>query len=320
VSSFRYKNIPPKKDDSPEAPSPPKRQFINAPEKVSPSQRYHGLLVTMYWLGPVLAVLLILAAAIFAVVKLQPASRGLVEGDLKEGSVQNTALSPVDMETAQFLETYLEAVGGRDVLTTMKSAIFEGRLRTSEGMRNFQLLVRDPDQGALIFKSKEGLKESRFINGEFAWEVLESADGTKQTRRLDNEETRELMLFCRLHDPLRELALGGPGTVWSVRETVLDGVACYQVDLEGASDTFVECFLDKETLYLLATKRAHVVDGEQVVRRVVFGDYRMTSWIIEPFQSTVYHDDDFVAEREFRSIRVNPDLDASRFEIPEELR
>jgi hypothetical protein len=274
----------------------------------------------MYWLGPTLVLALIVAAGIFAVVKMQPASRGFVGDGAEEDSVQNSVLSPVDMEPAQFLEIYLEALGGREVLTRIKTASFEGRLRTKEGTRNFQLLVREPDQGVLMLQSGDGSEEHYFLNGGFGWKVLQAADGPRELRRLSDQETKDLMLTCRVHDPLRDIALGAPGTLWSVRETSFDGVRCYQVDLEVAADTFVDCFLDKETLYPLATERSYVVDGKQVVRREVYGDYRMTSWVIQPFSSSVYHDGEFVSETEFRSIRMNADVDASLFEIPKALR
>jgi hypothetical protein len=90
--------------------------------------------------------------------------------------------------------------------------------------------------------------------------------------------------------------------------------------LEGSDGSFIECYLDEQTLYLLATERVYAVDGEQVIRRVVFSDYRMTSGVAVPYHFTISHDDEFVSETKFRSIQINAEVDLSLFQIPSELR
>jgi hypothetical protein len=272
----------------------------------------------MYWLGPILVVLLIVGASIFTVMKMQPVSRGFGEETRRAELEASGAF--VDLGPAQLLETYLDAIGGRGVLSEMKSARFEGRQRTPEGSRDFKMLVRDQDRGMLAFEPESGLEENYFLNDAYAWKVLISPDGSRGFERLGEEGTRELMLTLQLHDPLRELALGARGEIWSVRGVIFRGAPCYKISVEGPDGSFVECYLDEQTLYLLATERVYAADGKQVIRRVVFGDYRMTSGIVEPFRFTIYHDDEFVSETELNSIHINADVKPSLFEIPPEIR
>ena len=223
------------------------------------------------------------------------------------------------MGQAQLLEAYVQAMGGRDVLMEMRSVRYEGTHKDEKREREFELIVSAPDKGILVFDPGTGSSDRFVLNGQTAWRVFENDQAEREVQLLDKARTQGMIRTCKLHDPLRELALGGKGAVLYLVETEFDGVDSLKVTKERVDGTIIECYLDRETLYLLATEDSYFSEGERMERRVVYGDYRMTSGVVEPFRTATYINDELLNETFLDSIRINPGVISPLFEMPEEL-
>ena len=300
-------------------PASPQRQFSHGVSKKPLSVRTHRFLLVFYWLVPSLVLLLIVSVGIYVTIKLQSSGGESGERESYVVGSQSGYLRSSSLGRTQLLTNYLEAMGGREVIEAVKSIQCEGRIRNSAGESEFRSIATLPDKGALTFRNEEGIREHFILNEPVSWRILEQVDGVRKVESLEWKETENMMRPYRLIDPLRELALGGGGSILFIRETTYKDVACYKVTKEQQDGSTAECYLERETFYTLAMVDSFYVQGRRRKREIVYSDYRMVSGVVEPFKAVFYIDGEFSDEIVFTSIRINPEIYSEVFEVPEEL-
>ncbi|MEO0510184.1 MAG: hypothetical protein AAF065_10030 [Verrucomicrobiota bacterium] len=300
----------------------PLRQFTHEPLKVAPSRRMHRFFVICYWLVPTLVLLLIiLGSSIFVIVNLRPESVQEEETDSSQTSFNTTFASSAIMGQGQLLETYVEAIGGRDVLMDLRSLRRDGTIlgRDSEEEFDFQLIASLPDKLAFSLESSDGSRKRFLLNGAVAWQVVETEEGIRQIVLLEERPTQAMIKASRLYDPLLELALGGQGVILAINELKYNGVECLEITKMQADGSTLQCFLSKRTFYLIAVEETVDEGGEAIDYKTIYSDHRMVSGIVQPFRKKAYKNDILLDDRMIRSIRVNSGVMSSLFKVPEDL-
>ncbi len=320
MNRFRNRDNEFADEEEKEPATQPRRQFRHAPPVKQPSMFWHKVQVVAYVVVPLFVFVVIIVGGIFIALSLKPTRD---DAEITVSTTPTRSKPSVNstfsgLGSVQLLEAYLEANGGRDTLRSVNSMRIEGRSKKGQKNVDFQIIMKEPDMGAL-YLTESGSDSVRYLlNGDTAWEVVEETEG-RSFKALNGPVKEMMAVVCRMFDPMRHLALTGRGVILFIREVSSDGRKMLLVTLERADGSTVDCYLDRQTLYLLSTEERLMVDDEDVLRKVEYGDFRMTSGVVEPFRIKVYFDDRLHRELLVDSIRINPGVMSSLFEVPDGL-
>ncbi|PXA03174.1 hypothetical protein DDZ13_13195 [Coraliomargarita sinensis] len=305
----------PKKSEQTERPRP-LREFSDQSQDSPPSELKQRIQVAAYWLVPLLVFLLIILGGAYFALNYQFDEKS---ESSKETDVAFTPSSG-EVEVPELMAAHLNAIGGREALSQVRSVRYEGQVTFNSGKNNFQMLLMKPDKGMLVTNPGEPGNLKLMLNGEYAWQVMEKQDGSRTVSRLDEEGTQSLKWSLRVHNTFRTIALEGAITDLTVREVDHLGRPCYEVSRTKESGDEFLAILDKETLYLLKTEETVSGKNSSDKFTVLYDDHRMVSGVIEPYETKLFRNGDLDNEVAIDSIRINTGVISSLFEVPEEIR
>lgn len=294
---------------------PPLREYKDESTATSPSMSFFRFEVTAYWLLPLIIFSVILFGGIYLAFKF----------DVFFASSEEVA-SPVpyrgpfgDVLVPELLDSYLEAVGGRQALEGVRSFRCKGRLIETSGEVPFQILVSLPDKGMMITDPGEAFSQKLVLNGNKAWQVVGLGDGGQKIVPLGELNTASLMWSLRVHNTFRRLALEESGEGFSAREIEFSGEPCFELKKTMPDGAEFVAVLDSENLYLLKT--VETAPGAEGMERleVVYDDHRLVSGIVHPYETKTYKRGKLYNEVYLESIEINPGVISSLFAVPEEL-
>lgn len=294
----------------------PLREFRHDSEKKDRSGRKSRSRLGAYYLLPLVALLLILAAGAYLFSGMSVPDEEEQGADDDTGQRSYASNSSIT-EASELLEAHVNALGGRQALETVRSVRYEGQVRFSSGVSDFQMLLLQPDKGMLVTNPEEPGGQKIMLNGDIAWLVNEQLDGSREVVPLDDENTGPLKWSMRVHNTFRRLALDSQYAGLSVKEAEFMDEPCYEVTKSTPDGSGFLAVLDKETLYL--RKVEETLDGSDEKFTIVYDDHRMVSGVVEPYKTTLYKNGDLDNEVEVRSIQINSGVISSLFKVPDEL-
>jgi len=314
MNRFRRENRDRNKDTS-QRPRP-LREFSHAPQNSSSSLRGHRFRITIFWLIPVVVFLGIVLVGGYFAFSFQTEEKVDASGD------SEFAFSPSsgEIEISELISAHLKAIGGRNNLQQVRSVRYEGRVRFEAAEKDFQMLLLMPDMGMLVTNPDEPGNLKLMLNGDYAWQVLEGPDGAREVSPLDENNTKSLKWSMRIHNTFRRMALDGRYANSSVKEVEYNGDRCYQFTKKMPNGFEFSAILEQETFYLLKTEETVVGKNGPDTFSVVYDDHRMVAGLVEPFKTQLYRNGELDNEVLINSIRVNPGVISSLFEVPEEIR
>lgn len=299
-----------------EKPPKPLRQFhSDGSQGASPIKTNRGIRTVLSRSLSVILLCVVVGLGIFIVLSLF--DRDEAGADQAEQSAILSSSGQID--AAELLNGYIEAMGGRDALQQIRSVRYEGRVIFSSLEKDFQIYLLLPDKGMLVTSPGERGSQKLMLNGDIAWQVIEMPDGSRELLPLGREDAQALKWSMRVHNTFRTLALEGRFAELSFREIEYLGKPCYEVTNKMPDDTNFLAILEKQTLYLLKTVETVVNGGESTEFTVIYDDHRMVSGVVEPYNTELYRDGDLNNEVMIDSIRINSGVMSSLFEIPEEI-
>lgn len=294
----------------------PMRDFSNTPWNNAPTMRQLKFHKLLYWLLPILVLLVITVGGVLLAFKF--ATTGATTGDVDNREIFSSSGSEVIVP--ELLEAYLNAIGGRDALNKVRSVRYEGTVRFATTENDFQMLLMLPDKGMLVTNPGESNNKKLMLNGDTAWQVVDRPDGTRKVLPLDEEGTQLLKWSLRVHNTFRDLALRSQYAGLNAREMQYKGKPAYELTKTMANGAKFLAILDRETLYLRKTQESVRRSAGTDQFAVEYDDHRMVSGVVEPFRTKLYRNENLDNEVLIESIRTNTGVMSSLFTIPEELQ
>lgn len=313
MNRFRQKS-PPEKPSQPDRPRS-LREFKDEPANPRSSRRRRRRFRRLFRLLLITVILVLgIAGAFFA-------PKFFAHDQIVPERIERPTVSSAsdEVEVADLIEGYLNALGGRTAVEEVRSLRYEGQVNFGSEQNDFQILVSLPDMGMLNTNPGEpdGLKYMR--NGDIVWRLIEWADGARKVELVDAETAASLKWSLEVHNTFRRLALEGRHAELSVGETEFMGKPCYELTKTMPDGSEFRAILEKETLYLVKFEETLRYEERKDKFTIVYDDHRMVSGVVEPFKTTLYKNGELNNEVELDSLRVNPGVVSSIFKVPDEL-
>lgn len=312
----RFRKVPQKVVKSESERASPLREFSHDAQHKSFSKRMHRFNLMAYWVLPVLVFVVIIAAGVFIALSFTAKNEVAKE----EAGQPAFSTSRSDISVPELLEAYIDAIGGRAALGKVRSVRYEGQVKFSKGVNDFQMLLLLPDKGMLVTNPGEAGSLKLMLNGDIAWQVVEKQDGTREVLALDEEGTNSLKWSLKVHNSFRSLAMQAQFEGFTARQIQFEGKPCYELTKTMPDGSDFTAVLEEETLYLLKTqetvKRKDGVDEFSVL----YDDHSMVSGVVEPYRTSLYRNGELDNEVEIDSIRMNTGVMSSLFEIPKQFQ
>jgi hypothetical protein len=229
-----------------------------------------------------------------------------------EGEAAAAAPSPAPLPSvAQVFERYVEAVGGREAASRLKTRVMKGTREASQGrVWPMEVTTREPGQFVMAVRIPEQGTFTQALDGAGGW-----VSNPRATRALSASELSDVRRVSRLLDTFK---LDGPSPSMRVagREKVGDRETVVVED--GPAPAVRErLFFDAETGLLL--RRQDFADAVlfPIPEQTDFEDYREVDGVRLPFRIRTSNVDTwFSVTRRFTEIRHNVPVEDSAFRMP----
>ena len=218
-------------------------------------------------------------------------------------------------DPARMLAAHFDAIGGRDALLEAQSIQIEGRMGDSSEKQECRITGKRPGLGLLVTTRESGEVERRFVNGDIAWRVRER-DGRPETEALNELERHVLAGISRVLSPLEQLGLRGEGSILEVRRATYAERAVYGLKVDLPDRGTIECFLDRDTLFLVGAREEAVLDGKLRVIEQQMSDFRMVSGVVRPHQIVFRVDGALYRRVSASKVEINSGVEPSLFDVP----
>jgi hypothetical protein len=208
----------------------------------------------------------------------------------------------------QIVKRHVEAMGGKEKLTSLKSIIMEGTFR----WENFDV----PLKASLLNNVGQRydltiLKTSGFIilTQKGGWEYL-PFQGMKKPEPMNPNELQTYSVYMDLQGFLIDYKKKGYSIVYDGLENI-DDVVCYKLSIKSpvASNEMIS-YLDTSSCYIVKTKIPTQVNGKDSFFEVSYSNFQTTpEGYIIPFAFTLGPGTAFVSK-----VVINKEIDLSVFE------
>jgi outer membrane lipoprotein-sorting protein len=216
----------------------------------------------------------------------------------------------------ELVQKHVEALGGKAKLDAVKGVRMSGKMTMGPGMEApFTLEVQDPNKMRMEL-SIQGMTIIQAYDGKTGWRVvpmtgktdpeLMSADELKQMERQTSNFT-DLLTDYKSRGFEAELA----------GKEDLQGSPAYRIKLTAQDGETVNVFLDAEQYLPLKMVAKTKVQGQEVEVETALGDYKEVGGILFPHSmQTKSAMMPGIASMTIDKIEINPEVAASRFEMP----
>lgn len=300
-------------------PAKPLRQFTHAPVEKLPSPWQVRLQQSAFWLVPLLVVLLVGIVGVVIALK-HSVSRGIRDEATVGASLFNAPVSDLRRtDPSAILASHLEAVGGRQAQSDLRSMAVSGRVDDGREVFSAQIFGLGSEQAILLMNRRDGQSERHVQNGTIVWRQEQGFEATTYGR-LQARELLALQVTTRLHDPLVAVAVEGNGMMALAREARYMGREVYELTIDRSDGSEVLCYVEKDTFYLIGTKETLRVGDESFEVESRMSDFRLVSGLVRPHATLVRINGELHHRFFADNIRFNSGVMTSLFEIPDAVR
>jgi outer membrane lipoprotein-sorting protein len=176
----------------------------------------------------------------------------------------------------------LEARGGRDAITAVRSARISGTMRMGAPAADameiaFTLEFKRPERVRMEF-STQGMTTIQAYDGEVGWSVMPFL-GTPEPQEMSGDELKNITDQADFDGPLVDFKKKGH-TVELVGEDEVDGTAVFKLKVTKANGDVVNFFLDRESFIELKSDTKRIVQGTEIEVTTLFKDYQKTDGLL----------------------------------------
>lgn len=209
----------------------------------------------------------------------------------------------------------LDARGGKDKIKAVKSLRMAGKIVMGQGMEApFTLELARPNKMRNEF-TFQGMTGIQAFDGKTGWTVMPFM-GKKEPEAVSGDDVKNLEDQADFDGALVDYKDKGH-QVELLGKEILEGTPVYKIKVTKKNGDVESHYLDAEQYLEIRVDGKSKVRGQEVEAETTLGDYKEVGGLIFPFsiQSKQKGAPGGVSIT-FDKIEVNPDLPASRFEMP----
>jgi outer membrane lipoprotein-sorting protein len=223
------------------------------------------------------------------------------------------ALPSVD----EVIAKYIDAIGGRKALDSVKSMRMTGKMVMGGGMEApLTIEFRRPEKMRMEF-TFQGMTGTQAYDGESGWFIMPFT-GKTDPEKMPPDMVKEIKRQADFEGPLVDYKKKG-NKVEMEGTDELEGTPVYKLKVTRADGDVEHYLIDKDNYIILGTKGARTFQGTPVDFEVTFGDYKEVNGLMLPHSfsqkssASMDHENTMVIDK----IETNVDIPDSRFVMPE---
>ena len=216
----------------------------------------------------------------------------------------------------ELIEKSIQAQGGREKIEAVKSARMTGKMTMGQGMEApIVIETIDPNKFRLEM-TFQGMTMIQAYDGKTGWQV-QPFMGKTEPEAMNEQEQKAMEKQLENMDLLTKYKEKGH-TVELVGKEELEGSPVYKLKLTKKSGEVSNLYLDAETYLLVKQTGKTQMQGQEIDTETILSDYKEVGGVLYPYsiQNKVPSMPGGVMTMTFEKIEPNPDIPASRFEMP----
>ncbi len=215
------------------------------------------------------------------------------------------------------LAGYLETIGGQAAIDKVDSVSATGTLMFPGGMEApFTLKFIPKAQKMRMDFEFQGMQATSAYDGEQGWSVMPFM-GKTTAEPMADDQLKQARDQADFHGPLINHKDKGH-TLELVGVTDIEGTEAYHVKVTKANEDVEDWYLDTEYYLPFRVESVASMMGQEMETTTTMGDYKEVGGLLVPFSMQVGFGDGQTQQGiNIDEMQMNPDIDASIFDMPE---
>lgn len=207
----------------------------------------------------------------------------------------------------EIIDKYLTALGGKDKLLALNTAVLEGAMNING--QNIQVKITQANyKGQRVDITFGGITGYIIQTKDSGWQYL-PFQGQQKAEAIPGDVIKETVDALDIQSPLLNYKEKGHSVELLGKEDV-DGTECFKIKLLSKSGIDETLFIDPSNYYIIKTIIKSKATGKEVVQTQTFSNFKkLDSGYVFPFSASGFGP----GEVTFTKIEVNMPLDPSVF-------
>lgn len=214
---------------------------------------------------------------------------------------------------ADLVRSHLDALGGRERLTALKTMRVIGHVNTGGKVQKFELLARRPNS-IRVTTTAEGRTLIQGCDGTVAWRL--EPEKSPRAYRMQGTEEKDFKGESEFDDQLVDPEARGFQLDYA-GEVTYQGHKAYKLLVTKLWQKPYFLILDAETFFIVAqVEDQTTASGQSVTKETRYGDFAPLDGVLLPRRFTVYADDRLVSETVLETMEANVTIPPGTFTLP----
>lgn len=216
----------------------------------------------------------------------------------------------------ELIEKSIQAQGGREKIEAVKSARMTGKMAMGQGMEAPMVIETVEPNKVRVEMTFQGMTMIQAYDGKSGWQV-QPFMGKTEPEPMNEQDLKAMEDQAEDRELLTKYKEKGH-TVELVGKEDLEGSPVYKLKLTKKSGDVLNLYLDAETYLLVKQTGKTKMQGQEMETETSLSDYKEVAGVLFPhsIQTKVPSMPGGVMAMTFTKIEPNPDIPASRFEMP----
>lgn len=216
----------------------------------------------------------------------------------------------------ELVEKSIQAQGGREKIDAVKSARMTGKLAMGQGMEAPMVIETVEPNKIRMEMTFQGMTMIQAYDGKSGWQV-QPFMGKTEPEAMNEQDLKAMEDQLDNMDLLTKYKEKGH-TLELVGKEELEGSPVYKLKLTKKNGEVMNIYLDAETYLQVKQTGKAKMQGQEVETETSLSDYKEVGGILYPhsIQTKVPSMPGGVMAMTFDKIEPNPDIPASRFDMP----
>lgn len=210
----------------------------------------------------------------------------------------------------EIIDKHLAAMGGKELMATIKSMRMTGKTQVQPGMDAPLVVQVVNDQAMRMDLEFMNMKMSIAIQGDAGWQIM-PFQGKKDAEPLPEDQIKAMKDQLDVTSDLYNYAAKG-STVELVGTDDLDGTEVYKIKVTKSNGNVLYHYIDKESYYDLQITSVVKVEDKDMEMSQGFSNFQKTeSGYVVAMSAT-----GGMGDVKWEKIEVNPEIDMAIFNMP----
>ncbi|HSF39490.1 MAG TPA: outer membrane lipoprotein-sorting protein [Thermoanaerobaculia bacterium] len=216
----------------------------------------------------------------------------------------------------ELVEKSIQASGGREKIEAVKSARMTGKMSMGQGMEAPMVIETVEPNKFRMEMTFQGMTMIQAYDGKSGWQVQPFMGKTEpelmneQEQKAMEDQIDDMDLFTKYKEKGHTVELVG--------KEELEGSPVYKLKLTKKNGDVANLYLDAETYLLVKQTGKTKMQGQEIESETSLSDYKEVAGVLYPhsIQTKIPSMPGGVMAMTFEKIEPNPDIPASRFDMP----